>query len=791
MRCDSSALALRVLRSVAFALLTGSISLLATAHAAVLSPQDAPATIDANSPAFVLSPNHTTVAVPITLTRVDATPILGFSVTLSLSGPIQLSGGTAGIAEGAFLLAGGGTTAFQVVDNGGGSYTIDAVTLGSPCGSPALTGALFTLTLAANGTSGTGSVTVTGVALRDCGNAALPATIGASASASVDFVAPTVTLTAPNGGEFWATQSSHDVMWTATDASGITSVDLAYSTDGGATFPNAIATGIANTGSRAWTIPVLTSSLVRVRVTAHDAQGNVATDDSDANFSIGPWVITASAGPGGTIDPVGAIDVNDGGSQNFTIAANPGFHILDVLVDLVSVGPVTSYLFTGVTANHTIAASFAANPAVDPITGLAAATVRSGNDANGTAKIAVTWPAVPGGQTVAVYRAAFGNYPEYDDAPNAGSVPSPPSYPPPTAWTLTSITASGQTDEPSTRDAYYYVAFVTDQFGTRSLVSNLAGAALNYFLGDVSNGSVDGQGDNAVTIQDVALLGLHYGLTGGAVAAFGYLDVGPTTDFSVLARPTTDNRIDFEDLVMFGIDYGTVSAPQSASRPAAAPGADEARLAVGEDAGILTAQLFLRGTGALQAVSARLDWDATTVEPVGFVPGALLEALGAIAYSPEAGAVDASVLGTAGSGLGGEGELARFTFRRLRAGDTGLRLRAVDARDAGNRRVPVTIQDEANRNPDRTLLFGARPNPSSGPIEIAFSVSRGGPVELVLYGVDGRQVRALMRESQGPGVYRIAWDGRDEAGHTAPPGLYFARLTTPSGRFVRSLARVR
>ena len=33
----------------------------------------------------------------------------------------------------------------------------------------------------------------------------------------------------------------------------------------------------------------------------------------------------------------------------------------DVLVDGVSVGAVTSYTFTNVTANHTIAASFAIN----------------------------------------------------------------------------------------------------------------------------------------------------------------------------------------------------------------------------------------------------------------------------------------------------------------------------------------------------------------------------------------------------------------------------------------------
>ena len=37
-----------------------------------------------------------------------------------------------------------------------------------------------------------------------------------------DQTAPTVTVTSPNGGETWATGSSHDVTWTATDNIGVT-----------------------------------------------------------------------------------------------------------------------------------------------------------------------------------------------------------------------------------------------------------------------------------------------------------------------------------------------------------------------------------------------------------------------------------------------------------------------------------------------------------------------------------------------------------------------------------------
>jgi hypothetical protein len=80
-----------------------------------------------------------------------------------------------------------------------------------------------------------------------------------------------------------------------------------------------------------------------------------------ANFAVTTWTITASAGTGGTISPSGAVAVNEGADQAFTIAPSIGFHIADVIVDGVSLGAITTYTFSNVTAAHTIAANFAIN----------------------------------------------------------------------------------------------------------------------------------------------------------------------------------------------------------------------------------------------------------------------------------------------------------------------------------------------------------------------------------------------------------------------------------------------
>jgi hypothetical protein len=73
------------------------------------------------------------------------------------------------------------------------------------------------------------------------------------------------------------------------------------------------------------------------------------------------YTITASAGANGSITPSGALTVNSGSNQAFTIAANSGYHVAGVTVDGASVGAVTSYSFSNITANHAISATFAAN----------------------------------------------------------------------------------------------------------------------------------------------------------------------------------------------------------------------------------------------------------------------------------------------------------------------------------------------------------------------------------------------------------------------------------------------
>jgi len=80
-----------------------------------------------------------------------------------------------------------------------------------------------------------------------------------------------------------------------------------------------------------------------------------------ATFGINQYMLSSSTGANGMISPLGTVVVNHGSNQGYTITPNTNYHVADVLVDGGSVGAVTSYQFTNVTANHSISASYAIN----------------------------------------------------------------------------------------------------------------------------------------------------------------------------------------------------------------------------------------------------------------------------------------------------------------------------------------------------------------------------------------------------------------------------------------------
>ncbi len=77
-----------------------------------------------------------------------------------------------------------------------------------------------------------------------------------------------------------------------------------------------------------------------------------------AGFTPVTYTVTASSGPGGTVDPTGATTVNQGDNLTIAIDPDPATIIQNVIVDGTSVGAVPTYTFASINADHSLTATF-------------------------------------------------------------------------------------------------------------------------------------------------------------------------------------------------------------------------------------------------------------------------------------------------------------------------------------------------------------------------------------------------------------------------------------------------
>ena len=215
----------------------------------------------------------------------------------------------------------------------------------------------ITVTQTANGTISPGTTSVA-----HGGSQAFTITPDANyhiAGVTVDGVARA--LTSPY--TFTGVTATHTITATfAIDTYTLTYAALANGTISGTT-PQTVAHGASGTAVTAvpatgyhfvsWSAGPTTAARTDASVTA--------SKSVTASFGIDTFALTPSAGANGAISPDAAQTVNYGAGQAFTITPATGYHVTDVLVDGSSVGAVTSYTFTGVTAAHAIGATFAIN----------------------------------------------------------------------------------------------------------------------------------------------------------------------------------------------------------------------------------------------------------------------------------------------------------------------------------------------------------------------------------------------------------------------------------------------
>ncbi|MCP4214402.1 MAG: hypothetical protein GY765_07080 [bacterium] len=127
-------------------------------------------------------------------------------------------------------------------------------------------------------------------------------------------VTPTLTVTAPNGGESLTIGTSSTISWTSAGTVG--NVQIRYSTDNGTSWSEVVA-GTANDGSYSWTVPNAASSQCLVNVRETDGS---PTDTSNAVFTI-------SESAGSAVIALSRTGLNFGGIRGGTSPASQSFEV--------------------------------------------------------------------------------------------------------------------------------------------------------------------------------------------------------------------------------------------------------------------------------------------------------------------------------------------------------------------------------------------------------------------------------------------------------------------------------
>jgi len=73
-------------------------------------------------------------------------------------------------------------------------------------------------------------------------------------------------------------------------------------------------------------------------------------------------------------------------------------------------------------------------------------------------------------------------------------------------------------------------------------------------------------------------------------------------------------------------------------------------------------------------------------------------------------------------------------------------------------------------------LYQNTPNPFNPRTTINFSLARSGPAKLVIFDVNGREVRTLVNGKLNAGLHSYVWDGTDDNGRPVSSGVFWSQL---------------
>jgi len=385
---------------------------------------------------------------------------------------------------------------------------------------------------------------------------------------------------------------------------------------------------------------------------------------------------------------------------------------------------------------------------------------------------------------------AANHYPEYENHQEPASITAPDPYgaSPQNGWvkyTVDPVPATFPYALTGMERGYYYVTiFAQDAAGNMSEAPEAPfyRESISYWPGDVV---IEGQ----VLDNDVAIL---TGAWGRGVTTdlpwddtYNVIDVGPSTDYMRRSRPTPDNKIDIEDLMMFAMNYDNTNYTYYIRNfPEINP--IEISLNSHSAAGQLVVELVLDGNaGFVKGLDIPVSY-GNGLHLLGVASGEVWPEGSLLLHTNADGRVTVSIAAMgADAVVEGNGVIATLTFA-VTGTNTDLALEHMTARTCDNQEIEIENNptgdvnngDVVNVIPAHSYLGSNYPNPFNPSTTIQFGIKEAGYVKLKVFNARGQLIRTLVNDSKAAGTYQATWNGLDENNRPVASGVYIFRMET-------------
>ena len=382
------------------------------------------------------------------------------------------------------------------------------------------------------------------------------------------------------------------------------------------------------------------------------------------------------------------------------------------------------------------------------------------------------------------------HYPEYENHQEPASITAPDPYgaSPQNGWvkyTVDPVPATFPYALTGMERGYYYVTiFAQDAAGNMSEAPEAPfyRESISYWPGDVV---VEGQ----VLDNDVAML---TGAWGRGVTsnlpwddAYNVIDVGPSTDYMRRSRPTPDNKIDIEDLMMFAMNYyNTNYTNYIRNFPETNP--IEISLNSQSAADQLVVELVLDGNaGFVKGLNIPVSY-GNGLHLLDVASGEVWPEGSLLLHTNADGRVTVSIAAMgADAVVEGNGVIATLTFA-VTGANTDLALEHMTARTCDNQEIEIENNptgnvdngDVVNVIPAHSYLGSNYPNPFNPSTTIQFGIKEAGFVKIKVFNARGQLIRTLVNDSKAAGTYQATWNGLDENNRPVASGVYIFRMET-------------